>query len=454
MPKVVDETPAGEPVVEVRGVRLVLREHATFFNRLVPCSNCGRETPGVAVRTPADLDAPPGPATCRVCRRATTAAAPAAEPARAVDTAGPAIAALEARVDELQAALAEQAAGAVPTEAPGEEVAAELAALAERIGRLEAASTGREGVAEVAALGKRLTQRLDKLETGANAGGAVAAEVAALGKRLDKLETRGRTTAAETGRVEAMERRVEQLAALMAERESRIEEQLAKTQAAAEAAAAKVDTRVRAVESTVAQAAGEMDELGDLHAALDVGLGKLRSDLAAVRDNQRDLSLLQDEFDRRLETVAAIQRAVTAAEEGKGRRGGKKAAEFTTQLAAAQVATDELAKEQKQLRAQLSVIELATDRAADTASKAWAQVATISPLRMGLDDLEERLDIQNEALAALTDTVQSLLRSGPAAKPPPPKPAPTKAAAAKAPAAKAPAAGKAPRTTKGAAPRR
>ena len=399
MPKVLDETPAGEPVVEVRGVRLVLREHATFFNRLVPCSTCGRETPGVAVRTPADLDAPPGPATCRECRRATAAPAPvpaqAPPPAPVADTAGPAIEALAARVDEVQAALAEQAARPGPPP-----------------------------------------------------------ELAALGKRLDKLETKGRTTAAEAGRVEAMERRVEQLAALMAERESRLEELLAKTQAAAEAAAAKVEARVRAVESRVEETTGEMGELGDLHAALDVGLGQLRSDLAAVRDNQRDLSLLQDEFDRRLETVAAIQRAVTAAEEGKGRRGGKKAAEFTTQLAAAQVATDELAKEQKQLRAQLSVIELATDRAADTASKAWAQVATISPLRMGLDDLEERLEIQNEALAALTDTVQSLLRSGPAAKPAASKAPAPKPAAAKPPAAKAPAASKAARTTKSAAPRK
>jgi hypothetical protein len=118
------------------------------------------------------------------------------------------------------------------------------------------------------------------------------------------------------------------------------------------------------------------------------------------------------------------------------------------------VATDELAKEQKQLRAQLSVIELATDRAADTASKAWAQVATISPLRMGLDDLEERLEIQNEALAALTDTVQSLLRSGPAAKPAAAKAPAPKPAAAKPPAAKAPAASKAARTTKSAAPRK
>jgi tetrahydromethanopterin S-methyltransferase subunit G len=422
VPKVLDETPAGEPVVEVRGVRLVLREHATFFNRLVPCSTCGRETPGVAVRTPADLDAPPGPATCRECRRATAAPAPvpaqAPPPAPVADTAGPAIEALAARVDEVQAALAEQAARAVPPP-------------------------------ELAALGKRL----DKLEAGTG-GADVAPELAALGKRLDKLETKGRTTAAEAGRVEAMERRVEQLAALMAERESRLEEVLAKTLAAAEAAAAKVEARVRAVESRVEETTGEMGELGDLHAALDVGLGQLRSDLAAVRDNQRDLSLLQDEFDRRLETVAAIQRAVTAAEEGKGRRGGKKAAEFTTQLAAAQVATDELAKEQKQLRAQLSVIELATDRAADTASKAWAQVATISPLRMGLDDLEERLEIQNEALAALTDTVQSLLRSGPAAKPAASKAPAPKPAAAKPPAAKAPAASKAARTTKSAAPRK
>lgn len=426
LPRLVGETPAGEPVVEVRDVRLLLRDHATFFNRLVPCANCGRETSGDTVRTPADLDVRPGPAMCRDCRRATAETSPppakaaVAPPPQAQDPTGPAIGALEARIDELQAAVEAHAAMVPPAEppheeAPDEETPDEIAALAERIAQLEAGTTDR--------------------------GGAV--EVAALGRRLDKLEAKGRPAGAETDRLEALERRVEQVADLMVEREARLEEQLEETTAVAEASVAKVEGRLGTIEARADEAAGEMGELGDLHAALDVGLGQLRSDLAGVRESQRDLAMLQDDFDRRLESVATVQRAVTAAEEGKGRRGGRKAVELTAQLAAIQVATDELAKEQKQLRAQLSVIELAADRAAETAAKAWAKVSAVSMLQMAVDAVEERLEVQNEELAALAETVESLLRSGP-----------PKAPAAKAPAAKAPAAKKAARITKRAAPRR
>lgn len=413
MPKVIGETNAGEPVVVVRGVRLVLRDHATFFNRLVPCSDCGRETPGSAVRAPTDLDLRPSPATCRECRRAAAAAmAPvepvaeaerppvAAAPAPVEVLSGPRLDDLEARIGKLQAAVDEQAARAVSAE-----------------------SAGQEAAAEVNGLGRRLTQR------------------------LDKLEAKGRGAGTDDHRIEALERRVEQVAALMAEREARFEKDVDGVRASATASAAEIEARMGTVEARADAVVADLAELADLHAALDVGLGKLRSELGAVRDRQRDISVLQDEFDRRLETVAAIQRAVTT-DEGKGRRAGKRSGEFSTQLAAAQVATDELAKEQKHLRAQLSVIELATDRAAETAGKAWSQVSVVAPLLMQVDALEERLEIQNEALAALTETVQSLLRSGPVKLPP------AKAPVAKAPAAKAPAAKKAPRAAKSAAPRK
>ncbi|MDQ4069819.1 MAG: hypothetical protein M3203_10180, partial [Actinomycetota bacterium] len=45
-PKMVGDARSGEPVFEVRSVRLVLREGASHFSRLTECSKCGREVPG------------------------------------------------------------------------------------------------------------------------------------------------------------------------------------------------------------------------------------------------------------------------------------------------------------------------------------------------------------------------------------------------------------------------
>ena len=80
LPKVVGETSAGEPIVEVRSVRLVLREGAAHFSRMATCSKCGREVPGAAILSPSDLDHPPHPVICRHCVR--TASAPVLRPER------------------------------------------------------------------------------------------------------------------------------------------------------------------------------------------------------------------------------------------------------------------------------------------------------------------------------------------------------------------------------------
>ena len=66
-PKVVDHTADGEPVYEVRSVRLVLRPDAGHFNRLVECAKCGREVPGAAVLDVVSLDHPSNPVICKTC---------------------------------------------------------------------------------------------------------------------------------------------------------------------------------------------------------------------------------------------------------------------------------------------------------------------------------------------------------------------------------------------------
>lgn len=69
LPKAVGETAGGEPVYEVRAVRLLLDGKAGNFVRLAECSRCGRQLPGAPVLTGADLDRPLRPMTCSDCIR-------------------------------------------------------------------------------------------------------------------------------------------------------------------------------------------------------------------------------------------------------------------------------------------------------------------------------------------------------------------------------------------------
>lgn len=69
-PKVVDHTATGEPIFEVRSVRLLLQPESDHFNRLETCSKCGRHVPGAPVRDLADLDRPSNPLICTSCVQA------------------------------------------------------------------------------------------------------------------------------------------------------------------------------------------------------------------------------------------------------------------------------------------------------------------------------------------------------------------------------------------------
>ena len=68
----VGQTDAGETIYEARSARLVLRAESAHFNRLVRCSKCGREAPGRAVLSAAELDQPPQAVMCTDCAEAAT----------------------------------------------------------------------------------------------------------------------------------------------------------------------------------------------------------------------------------------------------------------------------------------------------------------------------------------------------------------------------------------------
>lgn len=68
-PKYVGETKFGEPIYEVRSVRLTLRPDGSHFHLLTECARCGREVAGSQVFTTADLDRPSNPVICTDCVR-------------------------------------------------------------------------------------------------------------------------------------------------------------------------------------------------------------------------------------------------------------------------------------------------------------------------------------------------------------------------------------------------
>ena len=74
-PHLVGRTKAGEPVFEVRSVRLVLKKDANHFNRLLECTKCSADIAGQPVLRIGDLDGPSYAGLCESCSR--VAATPA-----------------------------------------------------------------------------------------------------------------------------------------------------------------------------------------------------------------------------------------------------------------------------------------------------------------------------------------------------------------------------------------
>lgn len=111
-PAAVGATAAGEPVFEVRSVRLVLRGDAPHFNRLVRCSKCDREMPGPPVLSPADLDQPVHAVICAACVREASVPSFGGEAVAAPAEEDDRLAALERRVAEQERRIEALAAAA------------------------------------------------------------------------------------------------------------------------------------------------------------------------------------------------------------------------------------------------------------------------------------------------------------------------------------------------------
>jgi predicted RNase H-like nuclease (RuvC/YqgF family) len=172
------------------------------------------------------------------------------------------------------------------------------------------------------------------------------------------------------------------------------------------------------MERRLQRSAGEMSELGELHAVLDVGLGALRTEIAEVRNAVNGVAGDQGDVEDRLE--AFIRGPAVPAEQGRGRKGARKG-EPSTQIAALLASTEDLAQEHQQLKAHVARLQQAADAATAAAARASSHAAAASPFRSDVRLLQEQVAAQNEALEALRRSLERLRRkspgAGPAAKP-------------------------------------
>ena len=337
-------------------------------------------------------------------------------------------------------------------------------ALQARIDELGAAVAPRQGQKESDALRRldRMEVRLDQLQGTIDAEWArTKSETAALGQGLSELgervlrlaEQAGETAGVEDERFAAIEEKVDQATTHLAsalesqrrELEEGLQAGLADVRSAVPPSPAAVDdTRFNTLERQMEQTRGEMSDLNELHAALDAGLGVLRSELGEVRTALSRMADAKADLEDRLETFVRM----SLVPEGEKGRKAKKAAEST--LGTLGAAVQDLLREQRQLKDTVTGLTQASDAATAAAVRASNQAASVSPLRSDMKALHQQVVEQQEALDALRGTVESLRQPPPAAPPPaakrPAKKAPARAA--KAPAAEAKAPVKASRTAK------
>ncbi len=346
-------------------------------------------------------------------------------PAHALDAR---LQALEHRLEETVERLTER-----------DEVQAELRVVLEgRVDQLAAAleRDGRPAEGGVAPIGSE-KQALATAQSDSAALAQVKAELATveelLNQRLDRMaEKAARVEEAEAERVRALEERVEnglqriEKAVESSRRDLKtgLRKGLAEVQAAIPAPASVSDSRIKAVEERLERSDHEMSELGELHAALDVGLGALRSEIAEVRNAVKRVTGQQADIQDRLEDSNRPLQAAAPVDPGRGRKPGRKAE--AGHLAVAIEAAEVLAREHQQLKAQVAELEKAAEAAAATAARASSLATASGPLRSDVRTLQEQLEAQNDAIANLSRSVDRLRRkvSAPAAAEPDPKPAP------------------------------
>lgn len=506
VPRIVGETEAGDPIVEIRSVRLVLQGNAAHFRRLQVCSKCGKDAAGATVLDPVDLDRSPESLICQDCLR-TGAGEQALDirverPLSELGVEAERFEALERRVEELQGSVdanevqTSGATASVPSNTDlvriEEQTNQRLDRLAEGIGRLDALErrieeaesrvsghaeaqqtalraefetrldelraaqelgTGQMGASvEQATSGyddlsramtdqrgqlEELAERLQKLQKAMNAQTSqVQATATALTETRQELERQSERVAqrgeSESERLQALEAEVRAAVSGLTEQvesqgrslQSAVTKGLAEVQAAAAEAAAAMDPgRLQRLEEAAARREAELEELFDLHAALDAGMGELRSGIVAGRAADTRTSDALDEIYRRIEALSTAHETGKA-DQGRGRRSGRKSAESTTDIAAALAEVDPRVREQRQLREQVVSLQQDVDSMATAAARVASQVAPLASLRTEVRALQSQLAEQEAAIESLATSVESRRRrtpspaAGTAKKPP------------------------------------
>ncbi len=330
IPNVVAATAAGEPIYEIRSVRLVLNDNAAHFSRIVACSKCGLGVVGPAVMSPADLDHPVNAMICGNCVGAASLAPFSADQAEAAGgSPAPPVGAPEPQPPE-------------PEPEPPDD--GRIAALERQVAELTSALQAQRSSVDAAIEGR------------AQIIGGELAE-ALVDVRLS-------------------------IAALDRDDGARIE----------------------VIEKALAERGAEIADLHDLHAALDAGLGQLRSELTRVRSTSSELAAahdaVRDQVGRLIDTeVAAVGRGRGLL----GRRAGESAAELAEVVQG-------LSQEQRRLLAHVADLERAADSATIAAARATAGASSFGPVRSDVKALHEQVAAQSEALNALTKKVDALKR--------------------------------------------
>lgn len=191
----------------------------------------------------------------------------------------------------------------------------------------------------------------------------------------DRLERRAeraaRSAVFDRGRQQAFEAQLQGATALMA------------------TTAARAEARLQALEERTRHAEAELSDLGEMQAALDGGLGRLRAELTALRP------------------AAALP---TPERPGDRRDLSARSAEANAQLDAVSEATDDLLRQRQRQNARLAALEKAVASAVAASARASSRRAEIILLRDDVDALRQQLATQQEALESLRKSVDRLGR--------------------------------------------
>lgn len=440
----VGETGTGEPVFEIRSVRLVLAGNGTHFTRVAACARCGRDLPGAAVLSPADLDLTPRPVICKDCvstagslvfetdgRRPLAPAPPLPDASvEAPVTAEPAASTIEnARLAALEQALADLSERFSSLITTGNGVVDELdsSRTAEEVVRLilagdelrRASHEVRERLGHVAerlteesewgrARVQDLQERMEGVNVAVEAGSSLAqSHTSGLAQMRDDL------TRVEAGLEERLQGLVEDAATQRSVLRSTLEGRIDQVREALEQEAARTGADAAQASEELARAEGELrlglegmtGRLDQLQAGLDAGLARVESESARVARVKDDLDRVEARLAERLEglvdgvlaqrsdlesTMQARIDELQAALEHEAARTGAAAVQATEELARAQselrLGLETMSERLEHMRVSIDDGVVRSQSGSEALERAYEELA-----RLG-EQLNERLD--------------------------------------------------------------